>query len=45
MISAWHLLWIIPFSACAGAICMALAIANGSYDHEREDDELFSDDL
>lgn len=24
MISAWHLLWIIPLSAMAGLVCMAL---------------------
>ena len=28
MISAWHLLWIIPLSLVAGALCMALAAAN-----------------
>lgn len=27
MISAWHLLWIIPLSACAGVFCMALVSA------------------
>ena len=28
MISAWHLMWIIPFSYFAGAICMALIAVN-----------------
>lgn len=28
MIGAWHLLWIIPLSASAGAFCMALVAVN-----------------
>lgn len=28
MINALHLLWIIPLSLVAGALCMALAAAN-----------------
>ena len=28
MISAWHLLWIIPLAVSAGAFCMALVAVN-----------------
>ena len=41
MISVWHLLWIIPISASAGALCMAVAAASGGYEHAREHDELY----
>lgn len=29
MISAWHLLWIIPLSGSLGALLIALVTANG----------------
>lgn len=36
MISAWHLLWIIPISVAWGAFMMILLVASGG---NRSDDE------
>lgn len=35
MISAWHLLWIIPLAASAGAFAMALCAAAGDADEKK----------
>jgi len=45
MISARHLLWIIPVSTMLGLFVAALAVASGREDHERERNELYTDDL
>lgn len=37
MISAWHLLWIVPLAVTAGAFCMAI-VAGGDNDPEWYDD-------
>lgn len=36
MMSALHLLWIIPLSAIFGMILTALMVANGRNDHEKD---------
>ena len=43
MINAWHLLWIVPLAASAGAFVMAI-ISGGDYDLEWYDEhERFRD--
>lgn len=34
MISAWHLLWIIPVSVFAGLMIAALLVVSGKEDHK-----------
>lgn len=34
MISAWNLVWIVPFSASFGAACMAILSANKPWEVE-----------
>ena len=36
MISAWHLLWIVPLAACVGAMLVALASAGKEKEEAEE---------
>ena len=44
MISAWHLLWIVPVSMLAGMLLAALFTAGESGDGWRDENESFFED-